>query len=160
MRIKPFSKCENHLILILDARWEPGWFSPRVRTFNPILMAILIISSHWDLHSTENQRRLKTDWRELPNTNKDWRPHLKFVIYLLWALQIWIFFSVYRTKIMILTRLLQIWPWIMKMLNFSFSSLTSLVLQSFISATLSWLQVSWSWPHTNAVLWRETIRIY
>jgi hypothetical protein len=107
-----------------------------------------------------NQRRLKTDWRELPNTNKDWRPHLKFVIYLLWALQIWIFFSVYRTKIMILTRLLQIWPWIMKMLNFSFSSLTSLVLQSFISATLSWLQVSWSWHHTNAVLWRETIRIY
>jgi hypothetical protein len=31
----------------LAARWEPGRFSPPVRTFNPVLLTVDISGSHW-----------------------------------------------------------------------------------------------------------------
>jgi hypothetical protein len=45
--LDPSQNVGSGSVLKLAARWEPGRFSPPVRTFNPVLLTVHISGSHW-----------------------------------------------------------------------------------------------------------------
>ncbi len=68
----PSQNVKTGSVLKLDARWKPERFSSPVRTFNPVLMAVLISDSHWPLlieGRTQNRRWFSLSRWEPPNTD-------------------------------------------------------------------------------------------
>jgi hypothetical protein len=78
----PSQNVKTGSVLKLDATWKRERFSSPVRTFNPVLTAVLISDSHWPV-LTENRPQ---NWRwfsfrrwEPPNTDYDHNVLGKFI---------------------------------------------------------------------------------
>jgi hypothetical protein len=78
----PSQNLKTGSVLKLNARWKPDRFSSPVRTFNPVLITVLISDSHWPVLTenwTENWHRFSLSGWDPPNTDYDHNVLGKFI---------------------------------------------------------------------------------